>query len=577
MQIKNEILESEIRALRREVADLSSELLRFQSLRLIGIFNKYRLLRSRISKKIAQFLGIRTITTNVRWKKYNRALSIKVTPRIVKYDVIFMSCADWQWRYQRPQHLTTMWAENGHRVFYVVPKFQFDVNPSYLKPSKRYTAKAIFPGVFEIYLSGPSEMQPLNRRMLLNDAEELVASFELLREDFDIQNAICIMELPFWGTLSLMLKESFGWKLIYDYIDRWYGVFPKSHSMLVEETALLTNVDAVVATARLLKENAEAFNTRAFYIPNAADFEHFYKAADKKHQYNLFVKSPRIGYIGNLANWFDDELVQAVATRRPEWIISLIGSGPANMESLSRLENVNLVGEVPYESLPSYLCEFDLCIIPFKLMPVTAVTDPVKFYEYLAAGKPVVATNLPELRPYDEFVYLANNPTEFEELINVALMEDNEAKKAQRIEFARRNTWEHRFKQYHEIILDILENPSKTTNKSNTDEGVNKKSSISTPFPIIFNITPSAIRHGDKCRNHRDESILLRIRGKFLKPTCVVYVDENPIISDFVDETEIRCLLPAYVYSRPGCLMISVMDHNTWKQSNRRVLLIEGV
>ncbi|MEI8313783.1 MAG: glycosyltransferase, partial [Verrucomicrobiota bacterium] len=111
---------------------------------------------------------------------------------------------------------------------------------------------------------------------------------------------------------------------------------------------------------------------------------------------------------------------------------------------LERLPNVHLFGLQPYERMPRYLYHFDVCIIPFKLNEVTRATDPVKFYEYVSSGKPVVSVNLPELEQYRDYLYLAATKEEFALNLDAALQERDPGLVERRKELARQNSWNQR-------------------------------------------------------------------------------------------------------------------------------------
>src|SRR5204862_4238512 len=108
---------------------------------------------------------------------------------------------------------------------------------------------------------------------------------------------------------------------------------------------------------------------------------------------------------------------------------------------LRRLSNVHLLGEQPYERIPGYLYHFDACLIPFRVNTTTVATDPVKLYEYLSAGKPVVATMMPELEPYAELIYRAGSPEEFLARLDAAVGERDEALVERRVALAGGHTW----------------------------------------------------------------------------------------------------------------------------------------
>ena len=110
----------------------------------------------------------------------------------------------------------------------------------------------------------------------------------------------------------------------------------------------------------------------------------------------------------------------------PEWEFELVGSTfQADLRDLGSLPNVLMRGEQPYEAISGYLSGWDVGMIPFKLLPLTLATNPVKVYEYLSAGRPVVATALPELTqsPVSEWVRVASGPDEFIAALEAAVVE----------------------------------------------------------------------------------------------------------------------------------------------------------
>ena len=145
---------------------------------------------------------------------------------------------------------------------------------------------------------------------------------------------------------------------------------------------------------------------------NGADFE-FFRGAQST---NLLagVPGPVIGYFGAIADWIDLDLVSAVAALRPHYSFVLIGQVfGRDMSDLESLPNVYLLGNQRYELIPSFLADFDACTIPFLLNQVTRATDPVKVYEYLSQGKPVIATDMAELAQCGDLIYIGKDPEDF--------------------------------------------------------------------------------------------------------------------------------------------------------------------
>jgi hypothetical protein len=346
------------------------------------------------------------------------------------YDVVCFSTCDWDSRFQRPQQLMSRFAAAGHRVFYVSQQFRSD-GPPWTVTRKREN-------VYEVTLRGRElnvYANPLGDRA----RDLLLEGTEALRREVSIGAAVTIVQLPFWGPLALLARERFGWPVVYDCMDWHAGFSTVRAAMVAQETELLAAADVVVASSAVLEQHARRHRADVLLLRNACDYEHFARTARAKNA------RPVIGYYGAIADWFDSALVADLAARRPDWDFLLIGSPyGADISRLVKLPNVTLTGEEPYESLPEWLGRFDVAIIPFKRTTLTAATNPVKLYEILAGGKPIVSVPIPEAAALAPLVRLAATAEEFEREITAALGEGF-AGETERRAFARENTWERRF------------------------------------------------------------------------------------------------------------------------------------
>jgi glycosyltransferase involved in cell wall biosynthesis len=154
--------------------------------------------------------------------------------------------------------------------------------------------------------------------------------------------------------------------------------------------------------------------------------------------------------------WFDVQAVSRAALLHPEWSFVLIGRNDgADLGSISTLPNVHLLGEKPYTELPVYLCAFAACVIPFLSTPLTQAASPVKFFEYLSSGKPVVAASLPELQDYQQVAELYSRPDEFVRCLERALAADSPTLVRLRQQVARANTWRRRYEQLRAGVSSI--------------------------------------------------------------------------------------------------------------------------
>jgi len=373
------------------------------------------------------------------------SLSSKFPPRTT--DIIIFPILDWNFRFQRPQQLASQFAKMGHRVFYLKAGL-------YYRPDKSPLIEKAGDNLFIVNLSGGNTHIDFTSHLSKENIEDLAYSLTIIKDHLLINSAIIKVDLPFWGNLAIKVKEEFGWKLVYDCMDLHSGFSDKRPSLEQEETSLLQISDIVLASSHLLYEYVKQFNKNAFLVPNGTDFEFFHQSytntANKDiHRY----RHPIVGYYGAISDWFDTQLVGELASDHPEWTFVLIGdTHMADLNPLEGLPNLHLLGEKPYSQLPDYLTIFDVCIIPFKDIPLTNATNPVKLFEYLSAGKPVVSTRLNEISKYEEYVRLAKTKEEWEIAINKSLVEVKTPRLLKkRFDFAQQNTWEERA---HKIMFE---------------------------------------------------------------------------------------------------------------------------
>lgn len=353
--------------------------------------------------------------------------------RHTPYGIVCLPIIEWRFRFQRPQQLARSFARKGHSVVYASHAF-----------GKRSSLETLETGITGITLPGNAK---LNVYKDMPTSREVHVMAEALIQHMEAGPSIswvCIVQLPFWAPVAEELRRRAGCGIVYDCMDDHSGFSTNGDTMLAAEERLLREADLVVSSSKLLNDKTGSKATRTALIRNGVDYEHFAAVPDTRHE------SPTdlvIGYYGAIADWFDSALVAAVAEARPAWRFVLIGSTfSADTAPLTKCSNVILSGEKPYAELPSLIADWDCCIIPFKRIPLTEATNPVKVYEMLAAGKPVVAVSLPELLPMAEAGYVRASDTAegFIQAIEQEVAQDDGAKQAERRRYASENTWEIR-------------------------------------------------------------------------------------------------------------------------------------
>jgi GT2 family glycosyltransferase len=369
------------------------------------------------------------------------------------YDVICLPVILWNSRFQRPQQMMQELAARGHRVFYASLGFHSGAEAE-LSP--------LVPGVCEMLLPGTPGTSVYQQLPSPTEVERMAAAIDRLRATRRITSAVVVVQLPFWTALAERLREQFHWPVVYDCMDDHSGFSTNCDAMLRAEQRTITTADLVVVTSEVLHQKVQGKARRTAVIRNACDYEHFAqvlglgssvlgmgaKAEDRRPK----TQDPRpktytVGFYGAIAEWFDSSLVADLAELRPQWRFDLIGNTfTGDVTRLKRLANVALLGERPYADLPRLMADWDCCIVPFRRIPLTEATNPVKAYEMLAAGKPVVAVDLPELRPMgrEGLVSLADDAAGFARAIEQAVAGDGELPRARRRAFAAQNTWQQR-------------------------------------------------------------------------------------------------------------------------------------
>lgn len=375
---------------------------------------------------------------------------------VARPDIICFSIVDWSFRFQRPQQLMTQFAAHGHRVFYIsLSKFRSaHAQPRFAVTPIQTFNDAAQGRLFEVSLSTQSPLDVAGNIIGEADCTNLQQSLEELRRAYNINEAVSYVMLPSWAKVALATQQ-WGWRVVYDCMDEWENFPQIKPPALALEKELVSGCDLLVVTAQRLYDKWLPYQRPTVLARNATDFE-FYAQLCRPNPLLAESNIPVIGYFGAIADWFDIELLAGVAKLRPYYNFVLLGGVfDVDISQLQALPNVKLLGQQPYETMPQYLYHFAACVIPFKVNPITEATDPVKLYEYLSGGKPVVAVRLPELEPYRDEVYFARNAAEFAAKLDAALAEDSPQRIERRKQLAQQHTWPHRYRAIADGIKSI--------------------------------------------------------------------------------------------------------------------------
>lgn len=401
----------------------------------------------------------------VQLESEDKSLVLRPAPRLKKFspdgsqaayaralpDVICFSIVNWDFRYQRPQQIISQYAAHGHRVFYIKLDRFLNANAD-----PGFSITRLRENVYQLTLAAYRPIWINQEDIRGGNAQRLLAAIDDLRQALHIEEAISYVMTPSWTTTALEARTRWGWRIIYDCMDEWKGFPGMGRAITQAEERLVRQCDLLVVTAQRLFDKWRKLDRPMVLARNAVDYD-FYSRRLQANSLLAGVSHPIVGYFGAIADWFDLELMIYVARSRPSYTFVLLGGVfEVDVSELAALPNVRLLGQQPYETMPQYLHSFDACLIPFKTNDTTAATDPVKVYEYLSAGKPVVSSDLPELRQFSELLYLARDREHFVRQLDLALAEKDDQLSERRRSFASRNTWKNRYEIIHQGFVGTV-------------------------------------------------------------------------------------------------------------------------
>ena len=239
-------------------------------------------------------------------------------------------------------------------------------------------------------------------------------------------------------------------------VDYW-----KFHGSVIEPK-LIAKSDICVANSTYLADYCRKYNPASYYVGQGCDLEMFSNLKDKTIPEDILnIPKPIIGYVGALQSIrLDIELLAHIANQRPDWSIVLVGPEDTEFKAskLHEIKNIFFLGGKPPATLPSYINAFDVCINPQIVNQVTIGNYPRKIDEYLAMGKPVVATKTEAMSIFADYTYLASDKTDYPVLIEKALKENTEEIQLGRRNFAASHTWENNVMEIYKAINEFKSN-----------------------------------------------------------------------------------------------------------------------
>ncbi|MBU0638813.1 MAG: glycosyltransferase [Planctomycetes bacterium] len=295
------------------------------------------------------------------------------------------------------------------------------------------------------------------RRAIRRRAVDLRRQLDRL---LDLSEATAVVISPVWTPWldSLPFKH-----VIYDCIDEVAVHVPRPRLVQLYEKwedELVQRAAGAVVTAEALGEALRRRRTDLSIatIRNGVDVERFEAGArSSPRPADVPAKGrPIVGFVGALYEWIDWKLIGDVARALPDYDFVFVGphDGRGLADMLTGVENATFLGARPYDRVPAYVQAFDVCWVPFDQSRVSRAANPVKIYEYLALGKPVVSTPVADTDSFEGLVRVGRDLDEIGEHLRAALAEGDE-RVAERVHFARANSWEARAADYVSFVASL--------------------------------------------------------------------------------------------------------------------------
>jgi glycosyltransferase involved in cell wall biosynthesis len=276
----------------------------------------------------------------------------------------------------------------------------------------------------------------------------------------DLSEATVIVVSPLWTPWLERLPFK---HVIYDCIDDVAVHVPRREVDSLYrrwEDELVQRASGAVVTAEPLRETLQKKrpNLPIATIRNGVDAERFEKLAKSSPRPADLPagQRPIVGFVGALYEWIDWKLIERVVRASPDLDFVFVGPHDrrGSTQTLARFDNVSFLGARPYDQVPAYVSAFDICWVPFDQSRVSQAANPVKVYEYLALGKPVVSTPVADTDSFDGHVRVGRDADEIARMLHEA-RDPDDSRATRRVRFAEANSWDVRASDYVDFVASL--------------------------------------------------------------------------------------------------------------------------
>lgn len=379
-------------------------------------------------------------------------------------SILYISLVDWFWIKQRPQHISEILSKNN-KVTYVSRRGWRNNSNTSVAHSKNDCN--IHKGSFNLN----QNMKIIRKRLIpkenyckcIKNINNKIISNILKKLNKKNNYDVIIVTHP--KQYDIIPKSFLNNKIfIYDCMDN-YKCWPNvdKNKLINDEKKIVDISKCVITTSRDLYDEIIKYNnsysvSKVYIVNNGVDIENFdINKVNKVNDVKIFKQNNKrkVGYIGTISTWVDLDLIKNIALKYSDLDFYIIGpiEKQTYMQKYSKIGNIIFTGSQPYYSIPNILNKLDICIMPFKKTDLVKAVNPVKIYEYLAMGKPVIALRYEETEKFGDLIYMYNNEDEFQLCLD-KILQGSESTSVidRRIKFAQNNSWENRTNTLEKIL-----------------------------------------------------------------------------------------------------------------------------
>jgi len=331
-------------------------------------------------------------------------------------DIVYISSIEWGFLWQAHQEIARRLAGAGNRVLYI--ENTGIRSPALIKDAKRVASRIgrwvgalRSRGVREVadnvFVCSPLVLPPFGSRPRRYLNRFFLLTIKRTIAQLGMRDPLLWTYLPTDTAVDLIrLTRTNRSSVVYYGVADFSQLTPHTGSLRRSEQELLKLSDVVFANCTELANRFSLANDNVHVFAPGVDLLAFRLNGQPRDPVALRdlapFQGPVIGYIGGLHRFVDFNLLRTMISSRPHWSWVLVGAPQASTDALHGLPNVHLTGQQPHEKLASYIEAFDVCVVPYLNTPETSTVVPTKINEYLAVGKPVVTTDLPAVREFNE-------------------------------------------------------------------------------------------------------------------------------------------------------------------------------